>query len=135
MRYSPNNKFELIELLNQNQAKIKSFGVNRLDLFGSFQTNSTTIESDIDFIVEFKQGEKTYDNFIELAFFLEASPIISILRMMALESTGSLTTSSFVLFLEELNMKSASSKIWCNNSILLNNIFCLFQYMRANVFA
>ena len=71
MRYSPNNKLELIQLLNQNQAKIKSFGVNRLDLFGSFQTDSTTIDSDIDFIVEFKKEKKTYDNFIELAFFLE----------------------------------------------------------------
>ncbi len=39
--------------------------------FGSFVRNQATEKSDVDFIVEFKEGQKNYDNFINLVFFLE----------------------------------------------------------------
>jgi predicted nucleotidyltransferase len=32
---------------------------------------SKTEQSDVDLLVEFQQGEKSYDNFIDLAFLLE----------------------------------------------------------------
>jgi predicted nucleotidyltransferase len=48
-----------------------SHGVRRLGLFGSHVRGEEREESDIDLIVEFEEGKKNYDNFIELCFFLE----------------------------------------------------------------
>jgi hypothetical protein len=50
---------------------IKGYGVNKLGLFGSFAKGSFTETSDIDLLVEFKPEEKTFDNFMNLSFFLE----------------------------------------------------------------
>ena len=71
MRVSVQNKINLLKLLQEHKEKILSFGVNRVGLFGSFVRNQATEKSDVDFIVEFKVGQKNYDNFINLAFFLE----------------------------------------------------------------
>lgn len=46
-------------------------GVNRLGLFGSYARNEQTQESDIDLIVEYKPGEKTFDHFMDLIEYLE----------------------------------------------------------------
>ena len=53
------------------QGKIKSFGVKRIGIFGSFVRGEEKEESDINIIVEFKEGKKNFNNFINLAFFLE----------------------------------------------------------------
>lgn len=66
-----NSKTQLISLLNEHKREIKSFGVNRLDLFGSFQTGKITKTSDIDFLVEFSENKTSYDNYKDLAFYLE----------------------------------------------------------------
>ncbi|MGH9429414.1 MAG: nucleotidyltransferase family protein [Terriglobia bacterium] len=58
-------------LLLQNQARIRALGVQRLGLFGSFVREQQASESDIDLLVEFSGGKKTFDNFIELSFLLE----------------------------------------------------------------
>ena len=58
-------------LLLQNQARIRALGVQRLGLFGSFVREQQASESDIDLLVEFSEGKKTFDNFIELSFLLE----------------------------------------------------------------
>ena len=47
------------------------YGVSRLGLFGSFVRNEQDEKSDVDFLVEFENGKKTYKNFIRLAYFLE----------------------------------------------------------------
>ncbi len=62
-----NNKSSLLRQLMIGGNEIKGFGVKKLGLFGSF-ANETKINahSDIDFLVEFEDGKKTYDNFIEL---------------------------------------------------------------------
>ena len=49
-----------------NREKILSFGVDRLGLFGSFVRNEMNAESDVDFLVEFKKGKKSYDNLFDL---------------------------------------------------------------------
>lgn len=51
--------------------KLKKFGVKRCGLFGSFLRDRQNLQSDIDLLVEFEMGKKTYDNYIHLAFFLE----------------------------------------------------------------
>jgi len=65
------NKEEIFKLLKQHREELKNFNVDKIGLFGSVLRGDNTKESDIDFIVEFEEGKKTYDNFIELAFLLE----------------------------------------------------------------
>lgn len=65
------NKQELLSLLRSHQEEIRGFGVKRLGLFGSFFRGTPSPESDVDLIVEFERGEKTFDHFIELSFLLE----------------------------------------------------------------
>lgn len=67
-----NTKEQSLHLLAENKKKIKSFGVKELNLFGSFARNRDIIhDSDIDLLVEFEEGKKNYDNFMDLNFFLE----------------------------------------------------------------
>ncbi|MFH0771682.1 MAG: nucleotidyltransferase family protein [Candidatus Omnitrophota bacterium] len=65
------NKEGILATLAGNQVKIKSFGIKRLGLFGSYAKGKQTIQSDIDLLVEFEEGKKTFDNFIQLSFLLE----------------------------------------------------------------
>lgn len=65
------NKATLFHQLQKNAEKIKSFGVEKLGVFGSFTTDRITEDSDIDFLVEFDPSKKSFDNFIELSFYLE----------------------------------------------------------------
>jgi len=67
----PLSKEEIFKLLKQNKTKLKNHGVKRIGLFGSVIRGEHTNESDVDFIVEFDEGKKIYDNFIELVFLLE----------------------------------------------------------------
>ena len=62
---------QILKKLEENKEKIKSFGVKRLALFGSYLRNEQKEESDIDFLVEFEQDKKTFDNYFDLKFFLE----------------------------------------------------------------
>ena len=62
---------KIIELINKNQNNIQKYGVKRIGLFGSFLTNKQKSDSDIDILVEFKKGEKTFDNYMDLKFYLE----------------------------------------------------------------
>ncbi len=50
---------------------LEQFGVKRIGLFGSYVKNQQNEESDLDFLVEFKKGEKTFQNFKDLVYFLE----------------------------------------------------------------
>ena len=58
-------------MLDQNQSHLKALGVRRIGLFGSFVRGEQSPESDIDMLVEFESGQKTFDGFMELSFFLE----------------------------------------------------------------
>jgi predicted nucleotidyltransferase len=60
---------EILEILRTHKSLLKKYKVNRIGLFGSHSRNQSNNESDIDLIVDFE--EKTFDNFIELAFDLE----------------------------------------------------------------
>ena len=62
---------QIIELIAKNQSNIQKFGVKRIGLFGSFLKNKQKSDSDIDILVEFKKGEKTFDNYMDLKFYLE----------------------------------------------------------------
>jgi uncharacterized protein len=66
------DKESLLKLLGSHRSEIKAYGVKHLGLFGSFARDAVIHESsDVDLLIEFEKDRKTYDNFMELAFFLE----------------------------------------------------------------
>ena len=65
------NREEVLNIIGNHQKEIRDLGVRRYGLFGSFVRGQTTEQSDIDILVEFEPGQKTFDNFMKLAFFLE----------------------------------------------------------------
>ena len=65
------NKDRLLQLLQDHKLEILKYGVKRIGLFGSFVRNEAKATSDVDFVVEFQEGKKNYDNFIDLAYYLE----------------------------------------------------------------
>ena len=60
---------QILEILQANRDKIRSYGVRRLGLFGSFARSEATEGSDIDFVVDFEK--KTFDAYMDLKEFLE----------------------------------------------------------------
>jgi predicted nucleotidyltransferase len=64
-------KEQIFALLRDRQSDLRRFGVRRYGLFGSFIRNAATDQSDVDLLVEFTPGQKTFDHFMHLAFFLE----------------------------------------------------------------
>lgn len=66
-----NTKQEIFDTLYRNQSQLKALGVKKIGLFGSFVRGEQQAGSDIDLLVEFDPDEKSFDNFMELAFFLD----------------------------------------------------------------
>lgn len=61
-----------IEILKKHESTIKGkYHVQRIGVFGSFARGEEKEGSDIDVLVDFEEGAKTFDNFMELKFFLE----------------------------------------------------------------
>ena len=58
----------LVELIPLLRAR---FGVKRIGLFGSTARGTHRPTSDSDILVESREGGATFDNFMELIFFLE----------------------------------------------------------------
>ncbi|MGB8991152.1 MAG: nucleotidyltransferase family protein [Desulfobaccales bacterium] len=59
----------VLQQLEANREKIRSFGVKRLGLFGSCARGEASAKSDLDFVVEFSQ--KSFDAYMDLKDFLE----------------------------------------------------------------
>lgn len=64
-------KRDVFNALRGNSAHLHSLGVKRIGLFGSFVRDEQKALSDVDLLVEFFPGKKTFDNFMNLSFFLE----------------------------------------------------------------
>ncbi len=62
---------EILRKIEENMDRIKKYGVKRIGVFGSFAGGKQGPESDIDILVEFERGKKTFDNYMDLKFFLE----------------------------------------------------------------
>jgi uncharacterized protein len=65
------NKAIIYRELLHHKATLEKYGVTEIGLFGSFVRDQGTDESDIDFLVDFEHGKKTFKNYMDLAFFLE----------------------------------------------------------------
>ncbi len=64
-------KNDVFNALVENRSRLAALGVRRIGLFGSYVRGEQRPDSDIDLLVEFDPSQKTFDNFMELAFFLE----------------------------------------------------------------
>lgn len=64
-------KNEIFSVIGQHEKEIKSLGVKKLGLFGSHVRNEQNTHSDIDLLVEFEEGRKAFDNFMQLSFLIE----------------------------------------------------------------
>lgn len=62
---------EIVEVLRKHRDEIKRFGVRELWLFGSYVRGEAGEDSDVDILVEFEPGKKTFDNYMGLKFYLE----------------------------------------------------------------
>jgi hypothetical protein len=61
---------DILEMINKYDLE-KKYGIKRIGVFGSFAKNEQKETSDIDVLVEFEKGAKTFDNYMNLKFFLE----------------------------------------------------------------
>ena len=66
---SPQNK--ILHTIRNHSEELKAYSVKKVGLFGSFARSNQRPGSDIDILVEFNRGGKTFDNYMELKFFLE----------------------------------------------------------------
>ncbi|OHB90864.1 MAG: nucleotidyltransferase [Planctomycetes bacterium RIFCSPHIGHO2_12_FULL_52_36] len=63
---------EVKDILARNKGALRErFKVKELGLFGSFVKGRQRKRSDIDILVVFEEGYKTFDNYMDLKFFLE----------------------------------------------------------------
>jgi predicted nucleotidyltransferase len=62
---------DVLRTLYQNIDAVHALGVDRLGLFGSVLTGTAGDKSDIDLIVEFRPGLKSFDNYMDLRILLE----------------------------------------------------------------
>jgi predicted nucleotidyltransferase len=65
-------KNRITDKLRKNYSEIKTrFKVKEIGIFGSRIKGRAKRKSDIDILVEFEEGYKTFDNYIDLKFYLE----------------------------------------------------------------
>lgn len=64
-------KTEILTKIRQHANELKAYKVKKVGLFGSFAHLNQKASSDIDILVEFDRDGKTFDNYMELKFYLE----------------------------------------------------------------
>lgn len=66
------NLIEIKKVISDNKDEIRGrFSVKELGIFGSYVRGEETEHSDIDILVEFEEGKKSFDNYMDLKFYLE----------------------------------------------------------------
>jgi uncharacterized protein len=72
MSETPLSRQQAIQRLVASEPEIRALGVQRLALFGSVARGQARLDSDVDLLVQFVPGEKTYSRFLALSELLEA---------------------------------------------------------------
>ncbi|MHC4989160.1 MAG: nucleotidyltransferase family protein, partial [Planctomycetota bacterium] len=62
---------EIQKQIRDNRGTIRNYGVNKIGLFGSWVRGEQKPDSDIDMLVFFDPDKLTFDNYMDLNFFLE----------------------------------------------------------------
>ena len=65
------SKAEVVARLQAEAPALRALGVARLGLFGSFVRDEATATSDVDVLVDFEDGRKTFDGFFIVLDYLE----------------------------------------------------------------
>ena len=65
------SKEDIYRILQAHEDTLRNYGVHQYGLFGSFLRGEAKPNSDVDILVEFQKDKKTFDNFMQLIFFLE----------------------------------------------------------------
>jgi len=63
------DKEKIFKLLQENISTIKQFGVSNIGLFGSYGQYRDKKASDIDILIHFQKGEKSFNNYMDLKLF------------------------------------------------------------------
>ena len=64
-------KHEIFQRMYENQARLRDMGAKKLGLFGSFARGTQSPTSDVDILIEFEEGQKTFDHFMGIVLLLE----------------------------------------------------------------
>ena len=67
----PISREQTADLLAASESEIRALGVARLALFGSVLRGDARPDSDVDLLVQFSPGAKTFDRFLALSELLE----------------------------------------------------------------
>lgn len=62
---------EIFTQMKTESGGIEKFRVLKIGIFGSFARGEQSDTSDVDVLVEFEEGQETFDNYMGLKFFLE----------------------------------------------------------------
>lgn len=65
------DKNEFLARIAERVQDLADLGVCRLGLFGSFAREAPRTDSDVDLLVDFAPGRKSFDSFMQVAFLLE----------------------------------------------------------------
>ncbi len=65
------DKTRVLKKIEDNMDAIKKFGVRKIGIFSSYVRDEQQSDSDIDILIGFEKGMKTFDNYMDLKFFLE----------------------------------------------------------------
>lgn len=65
------SKGQILDLLIQHKLDIQKYGAAKIGLFGSFARNQQNDDSDVDLLVEFEDGKKTFKNLVHLSYYLQ----------------------------------------------------------------
>lgn len=65
------SKKDILQLIESKASCISALGAERLGLFGSFARGGQQDTSDVDLVVEFRPGMKTFSNLFDMAELLE----------------------------------------------------------------
>jgi hypothetical protein len=62
---------DVIAVISRHRTELRGFGVKKIGVFGSYARGQQKKKSDVDVLVEFQKGQKTFDNYMDLKFLLE----------------------------------------------------------------
>jgi len=71
MEVAPLTREEAVQRLVASEPEIRALGVERLALFGSVLRGEARPDSDVDLLVQFSRGTKTFAHFLDLCELLE----------------------------------------------------------------
>lgn len=59
------SRSDVFEVLRENGSRLRSVGVEKVGVFGSFSRGEQDSSSDVDLLLVFRKGEKSFRNFMD----------------------------------------------------------------------